>query len=100
MSAAWKLTAWAVVLTVMALAFYGTWPGVAFAIVSLTCLAAGGAVASRALWPMWRQLRGARQRKRERARECGRCRFWDGVPCSCLVPCSAVQCTARERGAA
>lgn len=97
MSAAWRLCLCGGVFAVLAFAFYDTLLAGAFGITSLMCMLAAGSAGSRLLAPKVRELREARQRRREL--ECGRCRFWDGVPCSCPVPCTAVQCTARERGA-
>lgn len=93
MSAVWRLALCGAVFAGLAFAFYGTVPGGLFGITSLACMLATGSAGSRLLAP---GVREARQRRR--ALECGRCRFWDGVPCSCPVPCTAVQCTARERG--
>lgn len=97
MRAAWKPCLCGGVLAALAMVYYGTLFGGLSGAASLACLAAAGSAGSRVLAPKVRELREARQRRREL--ECGRCRFWDGVPCSCPVPCTAVQCTAREGGA-
>lgn len=114
MTAAWKLTVCALMLTGACVVLGNTPPGWACGITALACMVCGGANGSRAIGEKLRELREKRRRKRgwtpqdeailrgERRlpsapRRCGRCTLWENVPCICGdVPCPSPSCPARE----